>query len=164
MTKHPFARSVLATLGLFFVFASSGYTDDVLYHGSLCNPASGFEANQAFYNQFGVTTIANSLLVICGVGLPFGSLDIEAVIVSVYDRNASQGVNVSCALNTVALDGTLISTETRSSSGAFVPVQFLEFIPSGGPFATTISLQCMIPPVGELGFSHVTTYRVIFTP
>jgi hypothetical protein len=165
MTTRTFARSVVATLGLCFAFASSGYADDLLYHGSLCNLGGQTVVGQAVYNQFGVANVSSSssLTVNCGgIVLFSGITDIEEVDVTVYDRNALE--DVVCTLMTVALDGTATTTGTQRSSGSSASHQFLVFRPVGDTALTTISLQCVIPPFGAAGASHVTTYRVISTP
>jgi hypothetical protein len=152
-------------LGLFFALASSGYAADVLYHGSFCNPST--PDGQARYNQWGVSNLLPflPLSVNCGGVLPFSAIStIDQVEVFVYDRDPFQ--DVSCTLRTVALDGTETTTSTRSSSGSGVDGQFLIFnpVPQGDTRATTINLQCTIPGLTLLGFSHVTTYRVITAP
>jgi hypothetical protein len=166
MTTRIFARSVLATLGLCFAFASSGYADDLLYHASLCNPGGQTPVGQAVYDQFGIANVSSSssLTVNCGGVVVFSAIgDIIEVDVTVYDRNTL--ADVVCTLMTVDLGGIATTTGTQLSSGSSASAQVLTFSrPEGDTHQTTISLQCVIPPFGALGASHVTTYRVISTP
>jgi hypothetical protein len=165
MTTRIFARSVLATLGLCFAFASSGYAADLLYHASLCNPDGQTPVGQAVYDQFGIANVSSSssLTVNCGGVVVFSmTLDIIEVDVTVYDRNTI--ADVVCTLMTVDIGGIQTTTGTQGSSGSSASAQTLTFFRPGNTQQTTISLQCVIPPFAASGASHVTTYRVISNP
>jgi hypothetical protein len=159
MTTQRLAHTVLAALGLFLACASSGHAGDVNYHGSLCNPVALNNVTIVGYSQWGAHNASrfSPALVLCGGAHDPLSL-ITAVTVTVYDRHPTE--EVTCTLVLVDLSGVALFTETQSSTRAQSVSQQLEFSP--GMTASTIALQCSIPPVAPLSgeLSIVTTYTV----
>jgi hypothetical protein len=155
---------VLIGMGLSTAFCSSALAADELYHGNFCVPNRN-DINKIERSNWGVhnTSTTTPAVVQCPFNVPFvGNLKINNVLATVYDRNPN--TNVSCTLMIVALNGQIVWSNTRSSSGSQVAHQFLSFQPPNNNYLGTLNMSCSIPPSTNAGLSHVTTYRIIRTP
>lgn len=156
--------STLICAGCAFLWLSAGaMAKDVLFAGSFCQPADNIK-NALRYGRYGPHSAATQGgdSVECPFLLDYsGSLTVQTVTVTVYDRNPS--ADVSCTVYGIGLDGNVGWSTRLSSSGS-----------KGGPYflrATvnrltigTLHMTCTIPPATSSGVSHVTSYRVITSP
>ena len=161
MGGSTFVCSTFAALALLFRLGLYAWAGDVVYHGSLCNPAEsrqiitsgpgGSLADQididviwVGYTQFGVHNgnALRSVVVSCGAAPSFSST-ITTVLVTVYDRHP--GSDVICDLILTNMDGATLWTDKRSSAGSSLSSQTLMFNPNSATH--TINLHCAIPPV-----------------
>lgn len=174
MVKHSFSTSKIVSkllpvaflsVGLYAAASLPALAGDEMYHGNFCVPNQS-DINKIGRNQWGVrnTSTSSSAVVECPFNLPFnGSLRVNSVWVTVYDRSPSQ--NVSCTLIGVNESGTTLWSSTSSSTGSSAESMFLSFYPPNS-FTHTMNMTCSLPPGinSGSGASHISTYRLITTP
>jgi hypothetical protein len=161
MKSKPLASLLGLAGALLLALATSGYSGDIVYHATLCNPIPS-HVGLALYDTYGIAnaSASQSLEISCGGAVQILS-KIEKVEVVVYDRNPSR--TLTCTLTLVDLFGNWLWRDSDFSPNTGPDWQLLEFTPNDGTH--TINLRCIIPPWTQSdGFSHVTSYRVRSTP
>jgi hypothetical protein len=148
-------------------FAADAWAKDIIYGGNFCTPVRDSLNSIEHGPQFGVQNVSfQTATVQCPFVLDFaGNVTVNEVDVTVYDRNPF--TDVSCTLRGIAIDGTEIWSDTRSSSGSGQAAQFIVFQPNQltlGTLNMTCDIPGTAPPFFSFGYSHLTTYRLITTP
>jgi hypothetical protein len=125
-------------------------------NGVKCNPNRD-HISDIEYGQFGVHNKSTTSMrrVWCSGGTPGNGFD-AGIAVNVYDRSPSQ--DVCCIGQLQNPDGSLISNNTRCSSGSGSATQVFT-IPTAN-VAGFVNMICDIPPNVGSGLSHVTNYHV----
>lgn len=148
--------------GFLLAISAPAAAKDVLYHGNFCQPRFNYQ-NKIGYNQFGPHNNGTAAEKIeCPFVLDFdGSLTVNKVEVTVYDRNAAK--EVICTVRGVSVAGETIFSKTQSTLGSSQAAQFLNFNLNESMLGT-LHMECFLPPKQGSALSHVSTYRLITTP
>ena len=145
-------------------FSRKALADDVLYQANFC---AGTDQRVAHLPEgVGNDSLVGYEAVHCPFILPFdGRLVVNEVDVTVFAVNPS--TPLICTLNGLALDSTVLWSDTQSTNFASTNAQFLVFR-ENQPTLGTLNMTCFIPPLPPLDQSLpglresiVTTYRLI---
>ena len=151
----PFAVALAATSA-----DAAGKT--MLMSGVTCQAATGTQGTCLDGSVFGVNNVcATDVAVDCPIVAPFetgAATTVGSFGINAFDRSSSS--DVSCDVQKLASDGSVLYTKNLKTSGNSLPLQSQSFTPT--PLSTLVSgtwkMRCIIPGVTGSGVSHVSTY------